>query len=51
MRPFPSGDEAKLLKLAGKWGGDFRYIESTIEQAALAVERAAYELEQAAIEL
>lgn len=39
--------QKKLLELAGKWGADFPYIESTIEEAANAVERAAFSLEDA----
>ena len=37
--------ERRLIELAGKWGGDFRYIETTIEEAAHAVARAAATLE------
>ena len=34
-----------LIELAGKYGGDYRYIETTVEEAAEAVLRAAATLE------
>ena len=43
--------ERRLIELAGKWGGDFRYIETAVEEAAHAVLRAAATLEEAAEEL